>query len=253
MGVLLCLGDAQLGHAHGAEIFAQSVLHGDPGPGHQHIGHGGVVLGVTDIGSGEELPGKAVKLRVHYGPGDLPGPVGPIVEEDDAVVVGNGALAVADHRLHELIRHAAFIALCHGVHRVFVLHALAVYHGVVGHLQALPALVPVHGIVPAHDGGDLTYADLRTLFPALGHKILAAGGGHIPPVQKGVDVDLLQALVLGHFQQSPQVLHSGVYAAVGEQAVQMQAGALFQAVVHGLVVGGIFEKLAAFDSPADPG
>ena len=33
----------------------------------------------------------------------------------------------------------------------------------------------------------------------------------------------------------------------------MQAGALFQAVVHGLVVGGIFEKLTAFDSPADPG
>ena len=89
VGVLLRFGDAQLGHAHGAEVLAQAVFHRDPGPGHQHIGHGGVVLGVADVGGGEILPLEAVEIRVHNGPGDLPGPVGTEVEENDAVIVGN--------------------------------------------------------------------------------------------------------------------------------------------------------------------
>ena len=253
MGVLLRLGNAQLGHAQRAEIFAQAVFHSDPGPRHQHIGHGCVILRIADIGGGEILPLEPVKLRVHNGPGNLPGPVGPVVEENDAVVVGNSALAVTDHRLHKLVRYAVFIALGHGIHGVGILHALTVDHGVVGHLQPLPAFVAVHGVVAAHDGGDLAHADLVALFHALGYKVLAAGGGHIPAVQKGVDIDPLQALVLGHLQQGPKVLHRGVYAAAREQAVQVQAAALFQAIVHGLVIGGVLEKFAGFNGAADPG
>ena len=200
MGILLRLGNAQLGHAQRAEIFAQAVFHSDPGPRHQHIGHGCVILRIADIGGGEILPLEPVKLRVHNGPGNLPGPVGPVVEENDAVVVGNSALAVTDHRLHKLVRYAVFIALGHGIHGVGILHALTVDHGVVGHLQPLPAFVAVHGVVAAHDGGDLAHADLAALFHALGYKVLAAGGGHITAVQKGVDIDPLQALVLGHLQ-----------------------------------------------------
>ena len=253
MGVLLRFGDAQLGHAHGAEVLAQAIFHGDTGPGHQHVGHGGVVLGVADVGGGEKLPLEAVKLRVHDGTGDLPGPVGAEVEEDDAVVVGNGAVRVADHRLHKLVGDVVFIGLGHGVHRVGILDALAIDHGVVGQLHPLPAVVPVHGVIPAHDGGDFSHAQGPALFLAIGHETLAAGGGYVPPVQKRVDIHPGQTLVPGHLQQGVQVLDVGVDAAVGQKPVQVQAGALFQAVVHGLVVGGVFKEAAVVDGPGDPG
>ena len=49
------------------------------------------------------------------------------------------------------------------------------------------------------------------------------------------------------------MLDVGVDAAVGQKPVQVQAGALFQAVVHGLVVGGVFKEAAVVDGPGDPG
>ena len=49
------------------------------------------------------------------------------------------------------------------------------------------------------------------------------------------------------------MLHGGVYAAIGEQAVQVEAAALGETVVHGLVIGGILEKFAGFDGAADAG
>ena len=45
----------------------------------------------------------------------------------------------------------------------------------------------------------------------------------------------------------------GVYAAVGQQAVQVQGGTLFQAVVHGLVVGLVPEEAAILNGAADAG
>ena len=253
MGVLLRFGDAQLGQAHGAEVLAQAVFHRDPGPGHQHVGHGGVILGVADVGGGEILPLEAVEIRVHNGPGDLPGPVGTVVEENDAVVVGDGALRVADHGLHKLVGDIVGIGLGHGVHGVGILDALAVDHGVIGQLHPLPAVVPVHGVIPAHNGGDFAHAQGLALVPAGGDEVPAAGGGHVPPVQEGVDIHPGQALVLGHLQQGIQVLDVGVDAAVGQKPVQVQAGALFQAVVHGLVVGGVFKEAAIVDGAGDAG
>src|SRR5699024_4748394 len=117
--------------------------------------------------------------------------LGAEVEEDDAVVVGNDAIAVADHRLHELVGDPGGVGLGHRVHRVRILNALAVDHGVIGLLHPVPALVTVHGVVPAHHRCDLAHADLPALFHRLSHKALAAGGGYIPTVQKGVDIDLL--------------------------------------------------------------
>ena len=253
MGVLLRLGDAQLGHAHAAEVFAQAVLDRHTGPRHQHVGHGGVILGVAHIGGGEELPLETVKIGIHDGAGDLPCPVGAVVEEDDAVVVADGALAVADHRLHEFVGDAVGVGLGHRVHGVGVVDALAVDHGVIGHLHALPALVAIHGVIAAHHRGDPAHADLGAFVPQLRHEVLAAGGGHVAAVQEAVDVHLGQALVLCHLQQGEQMLDVGVYAAVGQQTVQVQAAALGQTVVHGLVIGIVFEEAAIVDGAADAG
>ena len=253
MGILLRLGDAQLGHAHAAEILAQPVLHRDARPRHQHVGHGGVVLRVAHIGGGEELPLEAVKIRIHDGAGDLPGAVGTVVEENDAVIVADGAIAVDDHRLHELVGHAVGVAGGHRRRRVAVVVAFTIHHGVVGHLHALPALVTIHGVVASHHRGDPAHAQLGAFVLQLLHEALAAGGGHVPPVQEAVDIHLRQPLVLGHLQQGEQVLDVGVYAAVGQQAVQMQAGALGKAVVHGLVIGLVPEEAAVLDGAADAG
>ena len=253
MGVLLGLGDAQLGQPQTAEILTQPVLHGDAGPRYQHVGHGGVVLRVAHVGGGEEFPLEPVEVRVHDGAGDLTGAVGAVVEEDDAVVVADGALAVAHHRLHELIGDVGGVALCHGVHGIGVVVSLAVHHGVVGHLHPLPALVTVHGVVAAHDRGDLAHAQLRTLVRQRLDEALAAGGGHIAPVQEAVEIHALKALVLGHPHQRVQVVDMGVYAAVGQQAVQMQGGTVFQAVVHSLVVGLVLEEAAILNGAADAG
>ena len=68
-----------------------------------------------------------------------------------------------------------------------------------------------------------------------------------------MDIHLRQPLVLGHLQKGEQVLDVGVYAAVGQQTVQMQAGALGKAVVHGLVVGLVPEEAAVLDGAADAG
>ena len=254
MGVLLRLRDPQLGHAHLAEILPQAIAHRHPGEGHLHIGHGGVVLCVAHEGHGEKLAGEAVELRVHQGPGDLPGPVGPEVEEDHAVIVGDGALGITDHGFHEFVGDAPVIGLPYRGHRVWILHgALAVHHGVVSRLHPVPALVPVHGIVPAHDRGDLAHADLPALCHGLRHKVCAGGGGYIPPIQKGVEIHMLQAPSLRQPQQGEQVLQVGVDAAVGQQAHQVQGGALLQAGVHGVPVGGIFIKAPVGNGLGDPG
>ena len=254
MGVLLRLSDAQLGQPQMAEVLAQAVFHLDAGEGHLHVGHRGVVLRVAHVGQGEELAGEAVKVRVHKGPGDLPGPVGPEVEEDHAVVVGHAPIRVHHHRLHELIGDAPGIGLPHGGHRVGVgVGAFAVDHGVVGGLQPVPALVTVHGVVAADHRGDLAHADGAALLHGLGHEVRAGGGRDVPAVQEGVEIDPLQTLFLGQAQQGPQVLDVGVDTAVGQQTDEVQGRSLFQTAVHGVEVGAVAEEGAVLNGTGDPG
>ena len=132
-----------------------------------------------------------------------------------------------------------------------VLDALAVDHRVVGALKTVPALVAVHGVVAAHDGRDLADAELGALFLRLGDEVRAGGGGDVAPVEEAVQVHALEALDAGHLQKRPDVLHGGVYAAVGEQSVEVQRRALFQTGVHRGVVGGIFKEGAVLNGAGD--
>ncbi|MPN23938.1 hypothetical protein SDC9_171331 [bioreactor metagenome] len=126
---------------------------------------------------------EAVKLWVHQGAGDLPRPVGAEIEENDAVVVADGATAVADNRLHKLVGNALFIGVLHRRHKVGVCRrALAVHHGVVCLLHPVPAFVAVHGVVPAHDACDLSDSELTALFHGLCHKIRPGGRRNVPSV-----------------------------------------------------------------------
>ena len=251
MGVLLGLRDAQLRQAELAEVFAEAVMDRDARERDEHVRHRGVVLGVADVGDGEILALEAVERGIDERAGDLAGAVGAVVEEDDGVVVGDGALLVADDGLHKFIGHAVLIGFPDGGDGIGILDALAVDHRVVGALKTVPAFVAVHGVVAAHDGRDLANAELGALFLRLGDEVRAGGGGDVAPVEEAVQVHALEALDAGHLQKRPDVLHGGVYAAVGEQSVEVQRRALFQTGVHRGVVGGIFKEGAVLNGAGD--
>ena len=83
--------------------------------------------------------------------------------------------------------------------------------------------------------------------------MLTGAGRHVTAVQEAVDVDLLNALVLGHLQQSEKMGDVAVHTAVGQKAHEVQGGAPLLAVGHGLQIGGVLEERAAFNVTADVG
>ena len=255
MGVLLRLRDAQLGHAQLGDILAEDVVQGLLGVGDDHVGHGRIVGGGAHIVQGEEalFALKALEVGIHQGAGDLPGPVGPEVHEQDGVPGANlGALA-GDHGNHELVGDAGVIGLLHRVHRILVeLGALAVDHGGVCLLQPIPVGVAIHGVVAALHGGDL-----RPVFVAgllhLGYEALAGGGGHVAAVQEAVDVDLLRPQIVGQLDGGLDVGDVGVDAAVGHQAVDVDGPARLFGGVDGVHVGLVLEEGALLDGLGDLG
>lgn len=84
---------------------------------------------------------------------------------------------------------------------VRLIGSLPADHGVIGPLEPIPSLIPVHGVVPAHHRGDLSHAQLLELGLELLDKVLAGGGRHVPSVQKTVDIDLFNSLLPGHLEQ----------------------------------------------------
>ena len=217
MGVLLGLGYAQLGQVVLGEVLAEGVLKTFGLIGHVHVGHGCVVLGHAHVVEREEalLPLKASKVRVHQGAGYLPGPVGTEVVEYDGIAALDRLGAVHHGGHHELVGDVLVVGVLHRAYRAVGPKALAVDHGGIGLLHPLPAVVPVHGVVPAHDRGHLANAYLAKLLHELLHVVLAAGGGHVPAVQKAVYEYLLKAQALGHLQEGVEVGVMAVHAAVG--------------------------------------
>ena len=184
MGVFFRLGDAQLGEAQLAEVFPKDVFQLLVGEGHRHVGHGGIVLRGAHEMEGEAPPGplEAGKGWVHQGAGEFPGPVRAEVEEDNAVSRFQVPPAGTDHRFHELIGDAGVVGGLDGLEGIGEEGTLSVGHGVVGPLQAVPPLVPVHGVVTAHDVGDLTHPQGLELGLKLADISQPRSGGDVPPV-----------------------------------------------------------------------
>ena len=184
MSILLGLGYAKLGLAVLREILAHGVdellrLEGDV-----NIGHGGVVLGHADVVNGE-APVPALEAReivVDKGTCDLTRSVGTEVVEDDAVVLFDGVAALDDSRDHELVGNAVVVAVLNSLYRAFLINALTVDDRGIRLLDALPAVISVHGVVTTHDGGDLAYADLLAFGCSLSDIFLGGAGGNIASV-----------------------------------------------------------------------
>ena len=149
-----------------------------------YVWHRCIILGHADKVQGEEavLPGEAGEIGVHESAGDLPGTVGPEVEEDHAVAGFDGALFVQNGGDHEFVGDAFLIGFLDSAHRAAALDAFAVDHGGIGFLYPVPGVVPVHGVEAAHDRGNLARADALGLLDQLFHVLRTGGGGHVTAV-----------------------------------------------------------------------
>ncbi len=137
---------------------------------------------------------EAVEPGIEQRRQDLAGTVGAEVEHQQAVAVLHAGVAVDHRRPHEFVVEARGVALVHRLGGRACALGLAfldtgIDHGVVGKRHALPALVAIHRIVAAGDGGK---ADGQAWFQSgldMPQALMRAARRHVPSVQEGVDPD----------------------------------------------------------------
>ncbi len=200
-------------------------------------------------------PGKSIKIRIDKGAGNLSGPVRPEVEKDHRITLRYGghrpALLSYHTGKHKFIGVPRLIGGFHGGDSRSHGHAAAKGHSVISLLYSVPTLVAIHRIVAAHNGGNLAEIQLTHPLLQLNDVVLAAGGGNIPAVHEAMNVHILQALILSKFDQSHQVIHVAVYAAVGHQAHQVELATAFLGAGHRIQESLIGKKISIVDSLAD--
>jgi len=119
---------------------------------------------------------------------------------------------VDDDRLDELVRHAGVVTGLYGHGRGLAPAGSTGDDCVEGSLRPLPALVSVHGVVAARDGGDLLLRQLGEIVDGRVRRDVSAVG-------EGVDERaLLHALPPRQLEERPQVVDVRMDAAVGDQA-----------------------------------
>ena len=250
MGILFRLSYAQLLQPGPADDLAQGILQILGGKGHRHI-QGGVVLGHAGVMNPHGPGGKFPEIPVYKGPGDLPGPVGTEVKEDDAVAVLNQPPAIHQGGLEKFIVLPPGVALLHRLNRRDGGMASPIGQAAVGLLHPLPASIPVHGEVAAGDCSHPAGADAGDLLFQLPDVGEGASGGNIPAIQDGMDINFLKAHLCRHLQEGKEMGYVAVHAAVGEKADKMQI-CLF-CLLHCIEQDGIFRQGAILHRQADPG
>ena len=256
MGVLFGFGDAELGQTLFGNILAENVVQLLGLEGHFHIGHGSIILGKADEMGLDSAAGtvEAVKFLVAQGSGDLSGPVGAEIVEDHAVTALDAPCAFHTDRLHELVGNAVLIGFFHCFGAFFHGVGLALHQCVISLLQALPALVAIHGIKTTADHAqtDLFVVGFGQTHLQTADKVGAAFGRSITTVQKAVDTGL-DLVLFAQVDEGKQVDQMAVHAAVGQQAHQMHRTAGLFSVFHRTHQCGIFKKAVVPDVPGDAG
>ena len=173
------------------------------------------------------------------------------VEEDGAVAILHALIALDDERHDELVVDAVLVACLEAGYRVVCYDALCMSDGLIGLLLAVPAMVAVHCVVAAGDRRDLADADLLALCLELLDVRLCALRRHIAAVEEGVDVDVLDALLLCHLEQCVEVALVAVYAARGNEAEQMDSAAIGLGILHDLDEDFVLEEVAVLNITRD--
>ena len=190
MRVLLRLGDAKLCHALLLDDRAERVLDALGRVGDFDV-HAFLVL--RHCREREIKPfdaREAVKLRIGEGMREFSRAVGAEIEEYDAVALLHARIAADDGRDDKFVRHLLRVRGFDSFLRRRLLHAVALGDGVIRLLDALPALVAIHGVVTSRDRRDLADADLTAFLFELGEIACRARRRYVAPVKEGMHIDL---------------------------------------------------------------
>jgi hypothetical protein len=259
VGILLGLGDAQLGEAAGGDVLAE-----DMGQPLGRIGHRAIEVGMVP-GQGDEGPERdagpaqeAIEAGLDEGPGQLPGPIGPVVHEHQDIARADlDRFSAARHdggRLQELVGLPALIGHVErdeGIGRAP--GRLAAGDQAIGRLGARPALVAVHGVVTADQRGDppppqgveLDLGELDGLGGALGRTVAA--------VQEGMQVHLARPRARGQLHHRQDMVLVAVDPARRQQAQDMDRRPAAGGALDGLDQGLVVEERAVLDGAGDAG
>ena len=188
--------------------------------------------------AGPDAALKAVEVFEDKGAGDLPGSVAAEVEEDDAVSVfyGGFACAVGDgDGFDKFVGFAAVVGVLYGCDGVGFCDAFALCEEVVGDLGAFPAVVAVHGIIASGYGGYAANAVGFEHGEEFAHAVDCALGRCVASVCEGVDEEATWGeTALGcHFDEALVVSGPGMYAAVGDEADEVEVAVVVFDAVYG--------------------
>ncbi len=204
------------------------------------------------------LARETIEIRLDEGTGDLPGTIGAVVHEHHHVAILDAhRLFAGGHDgggLDEFIPFVPAVGLLEALERALRLEfRLALGDQVIGRLDTGPAMVAVHGVVAADDGGDAAAAQ----FPELVLHEPQGGGGAawrgVATIEKCVHIDLLRATPGGQLRHGVDMLLVAVHAAGRQQAEDMHGTTGVHRQVHGIGEGGIIEEGAGLDGTADAG
>ena len=211
-----------------AEVVPQRL--GAEDDAHTEVGVGGVVFGegvVTGLGS--DLAIKTIKPGLEKCFAKLAGTVSAEVEPQDDIVITNALLVGIgkDHGQEKLI--TTRVALIRGLNRgarCVGAHLTAPEHdGIPGEFVAIPALVAVHGIVAADDGGDFGTAGFEVGFQ-LCQVTSAARGRGVAAIGDGVDHEVLHTRGFCGIAECHELVLMRMHAAIADEAEKVQALAL---------------------------
>src|SRR6266481_7494809 len=92
----------------------------------------------------------------------------------------------------------------------------------VSQLDALPAIVAVHGVVASDQCRYFADAQFAHFLLQLPNVIASAVRRRVASVHETVHKYFFHFLLLGHLQQGKQMLNVGMHAAIAEQSEEMQ-------------------------------
>jgi len=179
---------------------------------------GGIVRGHGVVFQAERL--HTVLWHVFLGQyySELSGSIVAEIEKEHHVAVLNGGQRLAlsirmNNGFYEFIGYSLIVRCLNSLNHVLCFHSFALYQQIVGFFDALPAFVPVHGIVTAHNRGYGPCVSIQVLLQS-GYERLTAFGVGVPAVHKAMHKGFLYVVKLGDFNKLKQMIERAVYAAV---------------------------------------
>ncbi len=255
VGVFFGFGDANLGETLPGEHFAESVDKVFRFQQYVHSLERVVVAGHGQIVEVQLLHAEFGEVGLGEGGGELAQAVGSEVEAEHHVAILDGsqglALRVDVHDgFEELVGFPFVIAPVDGGEQVLGGFALAMHEQVVGQADALPAFVPVHGVIAAHHGSHLCPGIGRGFHDVAQISFSAFGVG-VAAIHESMDEDLRDPRATGETTKGNEVLLVGVNAPVRDQPQQVEGFAAFPGEAEGLLQNGVALQFTVFDGFVD--